>query len=102
RSLFKRVGSGELAKEALPNVFVWLSKNEEKTIGEAITDLDLKMLSKEELEEIVDTKISENKETVKKLGKKSFRIIMGLVMKDVRGKADPKVVGEIIKRKIGQ
>ena len=41
-AIFAAVGSGELAKEAIADVFSWLSKNEGKTVQDATTALGLK------------------------------------------------------------
>jgi aspartyl-tRNA(Asn)/glutamyl-tRNA(Gln) amidotransferase subunit B len=58
------------------------------------------MLTREELERLIDRLMAENKQSVEKLGKNAFGMLMGLVMKEVRGKADPKLVGEILKERL--
>ncbi|MEM2642906.1 MAG: Glu-tRNA(Gln) amidotransferase subunit GatE [Candidatus Bathyarchaeia archaeon] len=98
--MFKAVASGELAKEALTEVFKWLAQHEGKTLHEAIQSLGLKMLSEKELEEIVEKTIRINKETVEKYRKESFHIIVSSVMREVRGRANPEKVIEIIKKKL--
>ncbi|MCW4005519.1 MAG: Glu-tRNA(Gln) amidotransferase subunit GatE [Candidatus Bathyarchaeota archaeon] len=98
--IFQSVGSGELAKEAVADVFVWLSKNEGKAVSDAVEALGLKMLSKTELEALVDSVLSENKQTVEKLGKNAFGMLMGMVMKKARGKAKPGYVTELVKQKL--
>ncbi|MDH7477752.1 MAG: Glu-tRNA(Gln) amidotransferase subunit GatE [Candidatus Bathyarchaeota archaeon] len=100
RELFKNIASGELAKEALSDVSTWLATHEGKTLKEAIYSLGLKMLSKEEIEEIVDKVINANKETIQKRGKEAFNLIVGLVMKEARGKAKPEKVVEIVRKKL--
>ncbi|MEM3356580.1 MAG: Glu-tRNA(Gln) amidotransferase subunit GatE [Candidatus Bathyarchaeia archaeon] len=100
--IFKLLGSGELAKEALPEVCIWLAQHEGKTLQEAVSSLNLKMLSEEEIEKTVDKVIAENKETIEKHGKNAFNLITGFVMKEVRGKAKPEKVVEIIRRKLNQ
>jgi glutamyl-tRNA(Gln) amidotransferase subunit E len=100
QEIFKRIGSGELTKEALSDVFTWLSKNENRDVHDAIATLGLKMFIREELEQIIDKAIEANKTQVEKLGKNAFGLLMGLVMKEVRGKANPEVVNELIKKKL--
>ena len=100
KEIFKLVGSGELAKEAIPNVFSWLSENEEKSVPDTVVALGLKLLTKEELERLIDRVISENKQLVEKLGNKAIGMLMGLVMKEVRGKADPGLVGELLRERL--
>ena len=98
--VFRGVGSGEIVKEAVADVFVWLSKNEGKNLQDAVEALGLKMFSKAELAKLVDRVIAENKQSVDQLGQKAFGMLMGAVMKEVRGKADPAVVSELLKEKL--
>jgi len=98
--VFAGVGSGELVKEAVADVFVWLSENEGKCLYDAVGALGLKMFSKTELARLVDRVIAENKKSVDQMGKKAFGMLMGLVMKEVRGKADPGLVGALLKERL--
>ncbi|MEM2368590.1 MAG: Glu-tRNA(Gln) amidotransferase subunit GatE, partial [Candidatus Bathyarchaeia archaeon] len=102
REVFKSLGAGEITKEALPDIVAWLSKNEEKNVKEAIESLGLKTMSKEELEKIIDDAIAKNKDLIEKSGAKAFGIIMGIVMKEVRGKANAEIVSELIKQKLAR
>jgi glutamyl-tRNA(Gln) amidotransferase subunit E len=97
---FRGVGSGEIAKEAVPDVFVWLSENEGKNPQDAVGVLGLKMLSKAELAKLVDQVIAENKQAVDQMGKKAFGVLMGIVMKEVRGKADPGIVSALLRERL--
>jgi glutamyl-tRNA(Gln) amidotransferase subunit E len=99
REIFQSMGTGELTKEALADVFSWLSKHD-KTVKEAIDNLGLRMLSKEEITEIIDTAIENNKNLIKERGANTFGVIMGIVMKEVRGKADATLVSELLKRRL--
>ncbi|MGQ9642101.1 MAG: Glu-tRNA(Gln) amidotransferase subunit GatE, partial [Candidatus Bathycorpusculaceae bacterium] len=100
RELFKALAAGEIAKEALPDIAIWLSKHEEKTPKEAAEALGLKTLSKEEIEKIIENVVAQNKDLVEKIGLKAFGPIMSMVMREVRGKANAELVGELIKKKL--
>ncbi len=100
KEIFRAVGSGELTKESVSDVFAWLSKNEGKTVRDAAGALGLKMLSREELERLVDRVLTENKSSVDKLGKGAFGLVMGLTMKEARGKANPELVSQVLKQKL--
>ena len=99
KSIFQAVGSGELAKEALSNVFGWLSKNEGKTVQDAIAALGLKMFTEADLAPIVDRVVAANKPQIEKMGKGAFGLLMGAVMKEVRGKANPELVAKLLKER---
>lgn len=100
KAIFRSVGSGELTKEAVSDVFTWLTKNEGKELQEATEDLGLKMLVYGELEQLVERIIAENKAQVDKLGKRAFGLVMGLTMKEARGKANPDTVSQLVKQKL--
>jgi len=57
-------------------------------------------MSKEELEKIIEAIIEANKGLVEERGAKAFGILMGMVMKEVRGKANAASVGELIRKKL--
>jgi len=98
--MFRAVGSGKLAKEALGDVAAWLSKSEGKSLEDAIEALGLAFLSKEELEGIIDTVMANSRSLIEKGGMKAFGPIMGMVMKEVRGRADADLVGKMIRSKL--
>ncbi len=98
--VFKGVGSGELVKEAVADVYVWLSENEGKSLQDAIEDLGLKIFSEAELEKLVDRVVAENQKEVERLGAEAFGLLMGVVMKEVRGKADPTVVSSLLRERL--
>jgi glutamyl-tRNA(Gln) amidotransferase subunit E len=100
RDIFRAVGRGELAKEAVADVFSWLSKNPDKTVTEAMAVLGLTMLSLQELNQLIDRVIAANKAAIERQGKGAFGLIMGLVMKEARGKAKPDLVSQQIKQKL--
>jgi glutamyl-tRNA(Gln) amidotransferase subunit E len=98
--IFKSVGSGELAKEALSDVFSWLSKNENKTVQDAVVALGLKMFTETDLAPIIDRIIIANKQQIKKLGKNAQGMLMGAAMKEVRGKANPELVSRLLRERL--
>lgn len=102
REIFIRTGSGEVTKEAIPKIIIWLSDNEGKSVQDAISNIGLKILSKEELERIIDSAIEQNKNLINERGANSFGPLIGIVMKEVRGKADAALVAELLKRKLDQ
>ena len=102
RELFKLIGAGGLAKEAIPDVIGWLAKNEDATVSAAVEKLGLGTLSSEELEKIIDEVVENNQKLVKERGAGAFGALMGIVMGKVRGKAKAEVVSELLKKKLKQ
>jgi glutamyl-tRNA(Gln) amidotransferase subunit E len=97
---FKAISSGKLMKESIPDVTVWLSKNEGKNVQDAISSLGLKSVSADELESLIDKIIADNKKLVQERGEGSFSVLMGIAMKDLRGKTDPSQVSRALREKL--
>lgn len=97
--VFNALKNGWFAKEGLPAV---LSSMLTSSIGveEAIKNTGLGGLSEKEVESVIEKILEEKKEFVKEKGKNAFAPLMGLVMKELRGKADGKIVSAILKKKI--
>lgn len=100
KAIFAAVSLGTLTKEAIIEVFSWLTKNEKQTVQNAIEALDLEMFTEAELEIVIDQIIVTNKAIIEKNGKNTIGMLMGAVMKEVRGKATPELVNKILKQKI--
>jgi glutamyl-tRNA(Gln) amidotransferase subunit E len=100
REIFRSLGAGELTKEALTDVAAWLSKHENNSVREAIDSLGLKIIPREELEKIINGIIESNKELIKTREADAFKIIMGITMKEVRGKADAEIVSALVKKRL--
>ena len=98
--IFRLVGEGKLAKEAISEVFTWLSKNEDRTIEEAIRELGLQAIPQAELEKLVTKIVEENKELIKKHGESSFSVLMGIAMNNLRGKANATLVSKVLKQRL--
>ena len=100
REIFRSVSSKETTKEAIPDIVRWLSKHEDKNVQEAINNLGLKILSRKELEKIIENAIENNRKFVEERGVKVFGLLMGVVMKEVRGKASAGIVSELLRKKL--
>jgi glutamyl-tRNA(Gln) amidotransferase subunit E len=86
-STFALVSCGETVKESVPAILTWLSTNTTRNARDAISALDLGMMSEKKLASIVEAKIKANSEMIAKMGEKAAGPIMGAVMAEVRGKA---------------
>ena len=101
-SVFSAVRAGTVAKEAAPSILAWLSKNSSRTVEDAIQELGMRMLSEHELLTIIDKIIEFNADLIKEKGEGAYGKIMGLVMSEVRGSADPGEVTRLIRTRIGE
>lgn len=100
KSVFRLVDLEVTAKESVPDILAWLTKHEEATSEQAIEALGLKAISTSELETIIDRVLKENTALIRERGMNAQASLMGIVMKEVRGKADAKLVNDLIKKKL--
>ena len=101
REVFRAVGSGTLAKEAISEVMKWMSQHDGGSLKDAMEAIGLKMLTNEELQKVVDSIFERNAELVNERRADAFGPLVGIVMKEVRGKAQPSQVSELVKKKLG-
>jgi len=100
KELFRLIGAGKTAKEAIPDVLGWLAQHEGASAEKAVRSLGLSMISRRELENIIEDLIKENRSLVQKMGKGAFGPMMGMTMKKVRGRVKAELVSEILKKKL--
>lgn len=100
KELFSFVGAGKTAKEAIPDILSWLSKHEGSPVKAATESLGLTMLSEAEIAKIIIDLLQENAQLVKERGKAAFGMLMGLVMRKVRGRANAEMVNKVLRRKL--
>jgi glutamyl-tRNA(Gln) amidotransferase subunit E len=100
KAMFELAERGALAKEAMADLVRWQAKNPNSEPAEGIKSLGLKMLTEKELDEVVTRHIEKNRKLIDERGQGAFSSIMGSVMSEVRGATDPKLVTELVKKKL--
>jgi glutamyl-tRNA(Gln) amidotransferase subunit E len=91
------VDKGQAAKEAIPEIFRSISEG--ISVEEALRKL-APAISREELEAIVRKIITERSDFITQKGKAALGPLMGVVMTEVRGSVDGKIVSEILRKEI--
>jgi len=104
-TLAQKIDDKTISQKAAKEVLDFLMENEGADIDETIEKLGLKQMTDTgAIESICDTIISANQDKVEqyKSGKeKLFGFFVGQVMKASKGSANPQVVNEILKAKLG-
>ncbi len=93
-TIFQKLKDGAFAKEALDDI-VMRGCN-----GESVEKVISEYSSQVNLEEIISRVINEKRAFINERGMSAFKPLMGLVMKEVRGKVDGRVVSERLKKKL--
>uniref|UniRef100_A0A7J3X956 Glutamyl-tRNA(Gln) amidotransferase subunit E n=2 Tax=Thermofilum pendens TaxID=2269 RepID=A0A7J3X956_THEPE len=95
-SVLAYIAQGAMAKEAIPDVLKLLATNPGIAVEDALKSLG-GSITEEELRKIVREVLAENSQYVREKGERAFGKIMGLVMEKVRGKADGRLVSEVVR-----
>jgi glutamyl-tRNA(Gln) amidotransferase subunit E len=98
--LFELLASNKIPKESLEIIFENIMSGKSETVSRAIESSAVTSINEEDLHVILDKIIQENIELVKRDGLRSIRTLMGISMKEVRGKASGKIVNELLEEKI--
>ncbi len=97
--ILEALEKGKFAKEGVPRVLGHVLKNK-KSIDDTISDLGLGSIGSDDLDEVIESIISEKSEFIKEKKMAAVGPIMGLLMKELRGKVDGKTVNEALKKKV--
>ncbi|MDE4907771.1 Glu-tRNA(Gln) amidotransferase subunit GatE [Methanogenium marinum] len=97
--LLVRVETGTVAKEAIPPVIRALSEGVD--IDAAISTV-APSVSREEVRATICAAIADREAFVREQGMRAVGPLMGVVMKELRGRADGKVISELLKEEVGK
>ena len=99
---FELLASGKIPKESLEIIFENIMSGKSENVSLAMQSTDISSMDEGELNRILDKIIQNNIELVKKLGDQAITTLMGLAMKEVRGKASGKMVNDLLRKKISE
>jgi len=99
---FEKLHKGEIAKESIVPIFEKIMKKEAAGVDDAITKLGLKVVSDDELNEILDNIVRENAKIIAEKGTGAISILMGKAMNTLRGKVDGQKINTLLKEKIAK
>jgi glutamyl-tRNA(Gln) amidotransferase subunit E len=71
-----------------------------ENVATAMQNTDVSNIGEGELNEILDKIIQNNMDLVKERGEHAVVTLMGIAMKEVRGKASGKIVNNLLRKKV--
>ena len=98
--LFELLADDKIPKESLEIIFENIMSGKSDTVSDAIQSTAVTSMSEGELNVILDEIIQKNMELVKELGENAITTLMGIAMKQVRGKASGQTVNVLLRKKI--
>ncbi|NWF94735.1 MAG: Glu-tRNA(Gln) amidotransferase subunit GatE [Candidatus Thorarchaeota archaeon] len=98
--LFQAVTSGGMSQEAIPSVLSYLAEHPDSTVTSALHQTGLGKLEPREAQEILHRLVESRAEYVRSQGERAIGGLMGVAMKELRGKIDGSLVKEILLNEI--
>ncbi|MFW6141818.1 MAG: Glu-tRNA(Gln) amidotransferase subunit GatE [Candidatus Saliniplasma sp.] len=96
--LFERLDDGEFAKEGIPDILKGLTKGND--IDEAMESAGLEKVGDEDVRDAVKDVLEDREDFVEDRGMSAMGPLMGVIMKELRGKADGEKVSMILKEEL--
>ncbi len=97
---FELLASDKIPKESLEIIFESIMSGKSENVSIAIQSTDVSSMGEDELNDILDKIIQNNMDLVKERGENALVTLMGIAMKEVRGKASGKMVNALLRKKI--
>jgi glutamyl-tRNA(Gln) amidotransferase subunit E len=102
KEVFRLVAEGKTAKESALEILNWLATHPTATAETAIHQLKLGMIPHSELTAIISKVLESNRSLIQENRSKALGKMMNLVMAEVRGRADPRIVTELLRVQLEQ
>jgi len=99
-NVFSAFSDGKYDKEAVPEILIYLLEHNTEDIDDAITACNLYILDETEIIRIIRETVTEKKEFIKQYGLNAHDLLMGIIMKKIRGKANGETISRLLKKEI--
>jgi len=99
---FELLASGKIPKESLEIIFESIMSGKSENVSIAMQSTDVSSMDEGELNGILDKIIQNNMDLVKERGEHAVVTLMGIAMKEVRGKASGKMVNDLLRKKVSE
>ena len=97
---FEFLDKGKIAKESIEIIFENIMSGKSKIIEDAIKNTSIDTVDKEELEKIIENIVKSNKEIIQNQKERAVSPLMGIAMKELRGKVSGEMVNSLLLEKI--
>ncbi len=98
--LFNLLEDGEIAKESIEIIFESIMSGKSKTTEEAMKNASIESVNEEELEKIIVDIVEKNEGIIKNQKERAVGPLMGIVMKELRGKASGEIINSLLLKNI--
>ena len=98
--VFSGLSKNTYSKEAIPDILRYLSEKPDEPVEKAVKSCGLEKTDTKEIEVLAKKIVNERIDFVKQKGLGAVGPLMGVIMQQLRGKADGKVISEILRKEI--
>ncbi len=102
KEILLAMSEGAFAKEAVPEILSWMLKNDVWDVARASDSLGVESVAEDDVRAVCDRVVKEREAFIKQRGDGALGPLMGIVMKELRGKVDGKIISEILNERIRQ
>ncbi len=97
--IFRLLAANEFGKEAIPDIMRFIASNPDRTIERAVEELDLRA-SIADVERFIADTVALKRDFILERGERAVGPLMGIVMREFRGKVDGKELNMMLRAKV--
>ena len=97
---FQLLENQKITKESIDIIFENIMAGKSKTIEDAIKNTSIETVSESDLEKIIEQMVENNQEIIKNQKERAVGPLMGMAMKELRGKASGEMVNKLLLKNI--
>ncbi len=98
--IFELLEKGKIAKESIDIIFENIMSGKSKNIEEAMKNASIESVNEEDLEKIIENIVDKNEGIIKNQKERAIGPLMGIVMKELRGKASGEMINNLLSKNI--
>ena len=99
-TIFELLENRKIAKESIEIIFESIMSGKSKNVEESMKNTSVESVNDDKVEEIIKNIINKNEEIIKNQKERAVGPLMGIVMKELRGKASGEVINNILLKSI--
>ncbi len=97
---FQLLEEEKIAKESIEMIFENIMDSKSQTIEEAMKNASIEAVNESDLEKIIEEIVEKNQEIVKNQKERAVGPLMGIAMKELRGKASGEMINKLLLKNI--
>jgi glutamyl-tRNA(Gln) amidotransferase subunit E len=97
---FEYLQNGKIAKESIEMIFESIMAGESNSLEEAMKNTSIETLNEAELEKMIEKITNDNKSIIENQKERAIGPLMGIAMKDLRGKASGEMINKLLLKNI--